>query len=126
MNHMKSGSWGRMVAALVVTLLVAGSGLALAGGPGSGYAPLSSIIIGPATVPVNGTANYTLEVTFTDNTKYDFDATHPGATFGSVTGRIGASTGTYTAPASGPKDKINASFSQAGSTTAASRFIQIQ
>ena len=129
MQTMKSGSWVRMVLAFAAILIVAGSGLALAGGPTAGYAPQSSVIIGPSVVAHGGAASYALEVTFTNGSTADYGTFQgtvlTGATFSTVVGTINASTGVYTAPAAGPKDKISATFSQQNVTTSASRFIQL-
>ncbi len=131
---MKSGAWTRMVLAFAAILVVGGSGLALAAGPLATYAvPKSSVILGPSTVARSGAANYILEVTAADGTVGDYGivggVTQTGATFSSVSsvgGTINASTGAYTAPATGGIDKISASFTQQGVTTSASRFIRLQ
>ena len=131
MQTMKSGSWVRMILAFAAILIVGGAGMALAGGPTAGYAPQSSVIIGSSTVLHGATSNYVLQVTFTNGSTADYGTTSggtflAGATFSTVVGTINPSTGVYTAPAAGPKDKISGTFTQLNVTTSASRFIQLQ
>ena len=100
-----------------------GSGLVMAAGPNPAYVPKTSALIGPATVAHNGTANYILRVTFTNNVTLDFPPTM-GATFTTVFGTI-TSGGVYTAPATGNKDRVTGSFAQNGSQTTSSTVVTL-
>ena len=124
MQTVKSVSWVRMVLAFGAVLLVAGSGLSLAAGPPSAYVPVSSIIVGPSTDTHSSTTPYTFVVTLNDGSTLSFPPT-TGATFSAVVGSITQS-GVYTAPATGTRDKISATYTQNGVTTSASRFIFLQ
>ena len=122
---MRNNKLGRSIFALAAVLSVAGAGLVVAA-PGNGYAPVSSVLQGPGVVNHGATVQYTLVVTFTDNSTASFP-TNTGATF--TTAGIGGSitsSGLYTAPATGPKDKISGSFTQAGVTATSSRIIKLQ
>ncbi len=124
MRKTNSVSWVRMVLAFAAVLMVAGPGLVLAGGGTSAYAPKSSIIIGPGSVAHSGAASYVLRVTYTDGSVLDNPA---GTVFPSPTPGGGTidSAGSYVAPATGIKDKISASYSNASVTTQASKFITL-
>ena len=137
MQTVKSVSWVRMVLAFGAVLLIAGSGLAIAAGPGAAYVPTSSVIVGPSTVAHSSATGYSYSVTFNDGSTFSFPAsTGPGtpattATFSALFGTISPVTGnpatfTYNAPATGTRDKITASYTQNGVTTSASRFIFLQ
>jgi len=124
MRKATSASWIRMVLAFAAILLVAGPGFVLAGGGFSAYVPKSSVLKGPAFVPASGTANYVLEVTFTNGAVGDYPP-HTGATFSSVRGSI-TSGGVYSAPATTGKDKVSGSLTQNGVTVTSSRIILVQ
>ena len=123
MQTVKSVSWVRMVLAFAAVLIVAGSGIALAGGPNPQYVPQSSVLLGPGSVPHGGTGNYVLEVTFVGGSIADFPPT-TGNTFSAAVGTITGG-GVYTAPATGPRDRVSGSFFQNGVTTTASRIIAL-
>ena len=116
--------WVRVALAFAAVLLVGGAGMALAIGPDPRYPPKSSTIIGPSSVKPGQTANYIFEVTFDNGTRVDFPP-FDGATFSVLRGSI-TNFGAYTAPASGPRDRVSGTFSQNGVTTSASRIIAIQ
>ena len=123
MRKFNNVSLARLVLALIATLLVGGSGMALAVGPNPVYVPQSSVLLGPATVAPGGAAHYVLEVTFTNGAILDFPPT-TGATFSAAVGAITGG-GAYTAPSSGPRDRVTGTFAQNGVQTEASRIIAI-
>jgi hypothetical protein len=128
MQTVKSVSWVRMVLAFGAVLLVAGSGLAIAAGPGATYVPTSSVILGPSNVSASSVTQYTLEVTFNDGSKFDFPSsvgpTGSALTFSAVNGAI-TSSGVFTAGAAG-RAKVAGAYTQNNVTTSASRFIFVQ
>ncbi len=108
--------------AFAAILLVAGSGLVLAGPGAPAYVPKFSVLQGPDTVSPGGSATFSLQVTFT-NGKVQTNPT--GTTFAAVNGTI-SSTGSYT-NTSGTKDKISGTFIDPnGVKTSASKIIFIQ
>jgi hypothetical protein len=115
-----------MVLAFIAVLVVAGPGLVFAVPPQAAYQkPKSSILIGPATVAPGATdVQYTLRVTFEDNSTADFPP-ETGATFSAVRGSIDG-TGLYDAPATTGKDRVSGSFTSNGVTTTANKFILVQ
>lgn len=118
-----NATWVRTLLAFVAVLLVAGPGLVLAGSNVSGYSPPKSAVInGPSSVPVNGSATYSLTVTFEDGTSTTFMG--PPATFSAVNGSI-SSGGFYTAPGSSGRDAIKGSYSSLGRTVLANKVIRI-
>ena len=119
MRKLNNVSTSRMVLALVVTVLVGGSGMALAVGPGPTYVPKSSVLIGATTVPKTTSANYVLRVTFTDNSTADFPPT-TGATFSAVFGAMNPTTGAYTATTTFNKDRVSGTFAQNGAQVTSS------
>ena len=114
---MRNVSMVRTGLALAAVLLVAGPGLLLAASPGPSYTPKSSILLGSTTVPKGTTANYQLQVTYTNGAVLTFppDTTAFGATltFTSVFGTID-STGHYTATTTFNKDRVTGSYTQNG------------
>ena len=135
MRQLYMGQWVRMALALAAVLLVAGPGLVLAAGPGATYVPKSSVLIGPTTVSMGQSAQYTLRVTFNNNTTLDFPPTTPNpnvqnqliftAFFGTIDGA-----GLYHAP-SAPgtpiptKDRITGTFTQNGAKVSSSLVINV-
>lgn len=119
MRKLNNVSLARMVLALVVTVLVAGSGMALAAGPGPTYVPKSSVLIGPSSVAKTTSAHYILRVTFTDNSTADFPPT-TGAAFSAVFGVMNPTTGAYTATTTFNKDRVSGTFSQNGAQVTSS------
>ena len=116
---MRTHNLFRSVLALSAVLAVAGPGLVLAGD--SSYTPKILQVLGPSSVPVNGTATYSAKVTFTDNTTQTF--TGPPATFSAARGTITA-TGDYTAPATSGRDSIRSTYTNNGVTVTGTRIIQ--
>ena len=122
------GSWTRMTVAFAATLLIGGAGIAPA--RNSPFAiPVSSELIGPPGVKAGQSASYTLRVKFPSGVTADTPSNVApfigGATFSAARGSF-AHPGAYTAPATGPRDRVSASFSENGITTSASRVIAIQ
>jgi hypothetical protein len=116
---MRTNNLFRSVLALSAVLAVAGPGLVLAGD--SSYTPRILQVIGPSSVPVNGSADYDAKVTFTDNTTQTF--TGPPATFSAARGSIDAN-GNYTAPATSGRDSIRSTYTNNGVTVTGTRIIQ--
>ena len=125
MQKHNTNVWVRMALGFAAVLLVGGAGMALAIGPNPRYdhSPLSSFLVGPSIKP-GQTANYALEVKLDNGTQVYFPPTS-GARFSVLRGSI-TSLGAYTAPASGPRDRISGTFAANGITTSASRVIAIQ
>jgi hypothetical protein len=116
---MRTNNLFRSVLALGAVLAVAGPGLVLAG-EGS-YTPRILQVIGPSTVPVNGTANYDAKVIFTDNSSQTF--TGAPVTFSAARGSIDAD-GNYTAPATSGRDSVRATYTNNGVTVTGARIVQ--
>ena len=126
MDTGKSVLWFRMILAFAAILLVAGSGLSLAAGPIPGYIPVSSIILGPGAVAPSSVTRYIVRVTFVNGATADFPPTM-GATFTVLpAGASVTSDFKVTAPATGPRIKLNATFTENGVLTTASRIIAVQ
>ena len=124
MRQLYMGQWVRMALALAAVLLVAGPGLVLAAGPSPTYVPKSSVLIGPTTVSVGQSAQYTLRVTFINNQTLDFPQTM-GATFAATSGAFNSTPGLYTAPNTAMKARITGSFIENGAKVNSSLVITI-
>lgn len=112
----------RSVLALGAVLAVAGPGLVLAGDGPPTYAPRVLQVIGPSSVPVNGSAVYTARVTFTNNQVVDFSGAPVVATAarGSITDGFN-----YTAPATAGRDSIRMTYTNNGVTVTGVRIINV-
>ena len=119
MRQLYMGQWVRMALALAAVLLVAGPGLVLAAGPNPAYQPKSSVLIGPTSLKVGQSTQYTLRVTFSDGSTLDFPPATPNPfvtnqlTFSATNGTI-TGTGAYTAPNTPGKVRITGTFKQNG------------
>jgi hypothetical protein len=100
MRKATTPSMGRMVLALIAVLAVAGPGLILAAPPAANY-PLFGDIFGPGSVTLGGTATFELR---TNGSSTPVSGVTWTARFGSFSGNV------YTAPSSGTKDLITATF----------------
>jgi hypothetical protein len=116
---MRTNNLFRSVLALGAVLAVAGPGLVLAG-EGS-YTPRVIQVLGPSTVPVNGSANYDAKVIYTDNTSQIF--TGAPVVFSAARGTIDAD-GNYTAPATSGRDSVRATYTNNGVTVTGARIVQ--
>lgn len=117
---MRTNNLFRSVLALGAVLAVAGPGLVLAG-EGS-YTPRVIQVIGPSTVPTNGSADYDAKVIFTDNSSTIF--TGSPVVFAAARGAISSSTGVYTAPATSGRDSVRATYTNNGVTVTGARIVQ--
>jgi len=120
---MRTTNLFRSVLALGAVLAVAGPGLVLAGDGPPTYTPRVLQVIGPSSVPVNGTATYTARVTFTDNSVVVF--TGPPVTASAARGSITTSGFTYTAPATTGRDSIRMTYTNNGVTVTGVRIINV-
>jgi hypothetical protein len=112
-----------MVLALIAVLAVAGPGLVLAGSPGTSYPkPLYADIIGVFPVCNGGTTQLQLKVKYSDGTE---SIATSGVTWKAKLGTVDGS-GMYTAPATGTKDLISASYSNGVGSGTANRVITLQ
>lgn len=110
----------RSVLAIGAVLAVAGPGLVLANNPDPTYVPKIIQVLGPSSVAVNTSADYNARVYFTNNVVCDFDGA-PVA-FSAARGGIDAS-GLYTAPGTSGRDRVTATYTNAGVTVTGSRII---
>jgi hypothetical protein len=110
----------RSVLAIGAVLAVAGPGLVLAGDGGPNYAPKILQVVGPNSVPVNGSGVYTAHVTFTDNSTQDFSGAPVTCTAarGSITPGFN-----YTAPATSGRDSIRCTYTNQGVTVTGAKII---
>ena len=123
MRKTNDTSWGRMVLALMATLVIAGPGMVLAGGNGPNYVkPTIAVLIGPGSVPASGTASYSLKVTFSDGSVTTY--TGAPATFDAVKGAFSGNS--YTAPSATGKDGVEGTLSQNGAFATGHKIISIQ
>jgi hypothetical protein len=115
-----------MVLALIAVLAVAGPGLVLAGSPGTSY-PRPQYADIKLVLPVcNGASTQlSLEVVFSDGSKSTVSSASEGVTWVSPTRAGGTidSSGNYTAPASGAKDMLTATYSNGVGKGTANRVI---
>jgi hypothetical protein len=110
----------RSVLAFVAILAVAGPGLVLAGGdPNASYIPKVLQLIGPASVPHSTSADYIARVTFTNGVVADYTGAPVvfSASLGSFTGN------TYTAAATGPRDRLQGVLTQNGVTVTGTKIV---
>jgi len=106
----------------VATLVIAGPGMVMAGGSGPSYTkPTIAVLVGPSSVPANGTAAYSLKVTFTDGSQTTY--TGAPATFDAVKGSFTGNT--YTAPGAAGKDGVEGTLSQNGGFATGHKIITI-
>lgn len=119
-------TWLRSVLGLGAVLLVAGPGMVLAVFDPS-YTPKSLVVLGPGTLAVGGTANYTAFVTFTNGQTATVTPAQ-GAVFSAANSRItvtptagGASATGVTAGISG----VQATFTQQGVQVGGIRFVRV-
>lgn len=111
-----------MVLALIAVLAVAGPGLVLAGSPGTTYPkPLYADIIGDFPVCLNGVTQLQLKVKYSDGTE---TIATSGITWSARLGSVDAN-GLYTAPATGTKDLISASYTNGVGSGSANRVIPL-
>jgi hypothetical protein len=110
----------RSVLAVGAVLAVAGPGLVLAGTGLPNYAPRILQVIGPSSVPVNGSGTYTARVTFTDGSVVDFsgDPVTCTAARGSITPGFN-----YTAPATSGRDSIRCTLTHMDVTVTGTKII---
>ena len=106
--------------AFVAVLVIGGSGIALAGGPASGYAPKSAVIVGPTTVSRSAAPTaYTLRVTYTDGTMANITTT------GVFTATNGTFSGNTFTAGSSSKVRISGSDTELGVTVTAGVIINV-
>jgi hypothetical protein len=110
----------RSVLALGAVLAVAGPGIVLAGGdPNASYTPKILQLIGPSSVPHSTSADYTAHVTFTNGVEADYTGAPVvfSASLGSFSGN------TYTAAATGPRDRLQGVLTQNGVTVTGTKIV---
>lgn len=115
---MRTNNLFRSVLALGAVLAVAGPGLVLAGE--ASYTPRILQVLGPGSVPVNGSASYSAKVTFTDNSTQTFSGAP--ATFSAARGTMSGNV--YTAPATSGRDSVRSTYTSNGVTVTGTRIIQ--